>query len=112
MIARLSRAALWILLTAGPAGAGFEEGRRAYDRADYPVAYREWLALAERGDAAAQFLVGFMHERGQSVPPDPAVAVTWYRRAAERGDVHAQFRLGFLFAFGRGVERDDVQAAD
>ncbi len=85
---------------------------RAYDRADYATAYREWRPLAEGGNAAAQFLVGFMHERGQGVPPDPAEAVAWYRRAALQGDVHAQFRLGFLYAYGRGVDRDDLQAAD
>ncbi|MGH7396297.1 MAG: tetratricopeptide repeat protein, partial [Candidatus Rokuibacteriota bacterium] len=95
-----------------PAWAGFEDGRRAYDRGDWASAYREWLPLAERGEAAAQFLVGFLHERGQGVPPSPAEAVAWYRRAALQGDVHAQFRLGFLHAYGRGVDRDDVQAAD
>jgi len=87
-----------ILLTAAAAHAAFEDGRRAYERADYTTAYREWRPLAEGGDAAAQFLVGFMHERGQGVPPDPAEAVAWYRRAALQGDVHAQFRLGFLYA--------------
>ena len=71
-----------ILLTAAAAHAAFEDGRRAYERADYTTAYREWRPLAEGGDAAAQFLVGFMHERGQGVPPDPAEAVAWYRRAA------------------------------
>ena len=56
-------------------------------------------------------MLGFIYERGQGVPADPGVAVSWYRRAAAQGDVHAQFRLGFLYAYGRGVDRDDLEAA-
>lgn len=56
-------------------------------------------------------MLGFIYERGQGVPADPATAVGWYRKAAAQGDVHAQFRLGFLYAYGRGVDRDDVEAA-
>ncbi|HKW92287.1 MAG TPA: tetratricopeptide repeat protein, partial [Methylomirabilota bacterium] len=111
-LALLPRVALLSLLLVGPAWAGFDDARRAYSRGDYAAAYREWRALAEGGDPAAQFMVGFMHERGQSVVPDLGEAVTWYRRAALQGDLHAQFRLGFLYAYGRGVERDDAQAAE
>ncbi len=105
-------AAALLLLTASPPYADLSEGQRAYERGDYPAAYREWYALADSGSAAAQFLIGLMYEQGRGVPRDLAQAVMWYRRAAEQNDVYAQFRLGFLYAHGRGVNRDDAEAVE
>lgn len=42
--------------------------------------------LAPRGDKYAQYMVGYMHLNGQSVPQDAARALAWYRLSAERGD--------------------------
>jgi hypothetical protein len=41
--------------------------------------------LAPRGDKYAQYMVGFMHLNGQSVPADKVTALAWYRLSAERG---------------------------
>src|SRR5262249_34375316 len=100
------------ILLAAPARAGFEEGRAAYASGDYAVAYREWLPLAERGEAAAQFLVGVLYEYGQGVASDVPQAVLWYRRAAERGAAPGQFRRGVLSAHGRGVPGADAAALE
>src|SRR5262249_44565701 len=50
------------------------EGWRAYERGDYPGAYREWRPLAEDGDPSAQYLVGLMFDEGQGVDANPAEA--------------------------------------
>jgi hypothetical protein len=42
--------------------------------------------LAPRGDKYAQYMVGYMHLNGQSVPQDKSRALAWYRLAAERGN--------------------------
>lgn len=42
--------------------------------------------LAPRGDKYAQYMVGFMHLYGYSVPQDKPRALAWYRLAAERGN--------------------------
>ena len=42
--------------------------------------------LAPRGDKYAQYMVGYMHLSGQSVPQDKSRALAWYRLAAERGN--------------------------
>ena len=42
--------------------------------------------LAPRGDKYAQYMIGYMHFTGASVPEDQAVALAWYRLAAERGE--------------------------
>ena len=45
----------------------------------------ELRALAEQGDALAQFNLGRMYATGEGVPQDDAAAVRWYRLAADQG---------------------------
>ena len=98
------------LFIVGPAFAGFDEGLAAYEKSDFATALKEWLPLAEQGDAKAQFNLGVMYANGQGVAQDHAQAVQWYRKAADQGDAKAQFNLGAMYAEGRGVAQDDAQA--
>ena len=70
----------------------------------------ELRALAEQGDAVAQFLLGAMYYRGRGVPQDYAEAVRWYRLAADQGAADAQGNLGIMYALGWGVPQDDDEA--
>ncbi|MHA1573776.1 MAG: tetratricopeptide repeat protein [Alphaproteobacteria bacterium] len=94
-----------------PAAAqSLERAEAAYFRGDYADAMQMMLPLAEQGDRHAQYLIGFMYERGQGVSKDPLKAADWYGRAAERGNAFAQNNLGVLYKHGRGVSQDYVQA--
>lgn len=85
-------------------------------------AYQRWRAgqheemlalvqpLAAAGDPLAQFLMGGFHSRGEGVPQDEELAVSWWRKAAEQGLASAQNELGAALTDGRGVEPDPVQA--
>lgn len=42
------------------------------------------LKLAESGNAAAQFDLGFAYTTGSGVPKDDAEAVKWFNKAAEQ----------------------------
>ena len=44
--------------------ADFYSGYVAYETGDYETALREWRALAEQGNADAQFNVAFMYNLG------------------------------------------------
>jgi TPR repeat protein len=65
------------------------------------------LAAAERGDAAAQYKLGNMYARGQSVTRDDGQAVSWLHKAADQGHAAAQYGLASMYASGRGVSKDD-----
>lgn len=52
--------------------------------------FNEFMAKAEKGDAEAQFNVGYCYMRGAGVPLDEAKAAVWYRKAAEQGKGFAQ----------------------
>ncbi len=110
MMKRFLLALVLACALSAPAWAGFDEGLAAYNRGDYKTALREFRPLAEQGDAAAQFYLGFMYETGQGVAQDDAEAVKLYRRAAEQGDADAQNNLGLMYEYGEGVAQDYVQA--
>ncbi|NJD23922.1 MAG: sel1 repeat family protein [Betaproteobacteria bacterium] len=99
------------LTAAGPAIAQtFEDGRAAYKRDDFTLAFKIFHPLAERGDARAQFSLGILYDEGEGLPADAAKAAYWYRKAAEQGHREAQFNVGQMYSVGHGVAKDLQQA--
>ena len=94
-------------LAVGPADARYD-GAASYRRAHASA----WSTMhaAERGNARAQAILGFMYEHGRSVPQDFRRAAKWYYRAAEQGEPHGQHFLGLLYDKGRGVPQDYIEA--
>src|SRR5918911_1031109 len=81
--------------------ADFAAGLSAYKAKDYATAVKEWLPLAEAGDAPSQFNLGLMYLDGTGVPQNDEKAVEWFRRSADQGYAKAQGNLGALYATGR-----------
>ena len=80
--------------------------RSVYAQAAAPSFIDELRTKAEAGDAVAQNNLGRMYAKGQGVPKDYAIAVSWYRKAAQQGDTFAQNNLGRMYAKGQGVPKD------
>ena len=105
------RAVLYLLLIfAAPLWADFKTGLAAYDRGDFRTALQEWLPVAQRGDANAQFNVGLLYATGKGVKQDLRQAADWYRKAADQGVGAAEYNLGVMYANGDGVPRDVHEA--
>lgn len=68
-------------------------------------------ALAEQGQAWAQFTLGGMYDDGVGVAHDDALAARWYLAAAEQGHARAQFFIAAKYNLGSGVEQDFDEAA-
>ena len=92
------------------AHAGFDEGKAAYDRGDYTVAYKEFKPLAEQGNAKAQGYLGVMYDNGQGMPQDFVLAHMWARKAAEQGIAGAQWFMGMMYEYGNGMPKDHAEA--
>ncbi len=107
---RLALVAVLFIGLALSARADFNAGVAAYNRGDYAAAFAEFTALAERGQAKAQFNLGFMYEKGLGAPADDGEAMKWYRKAAEQGHAGAQNNLGVMYETGKGVPQDYVEA--
>ncbi len=88
------------------------EGLAAARAGDYVGAHAVWLSLARRGNAEAQFRLGWLHDAGLGTEKNPFNAVKWYHQAAAQGHANAQYNLGIMSAEGRGMPRDDTKAAN
>jgi hypothetical protein len=71
---------------------------------------RRTSAAAERGNAHAQAMLGFMYANGQGVPQSYDLAADWYERSAAQGDPTGQYLLGLTYDKGFGVTADVVLA--
>jgi hypothetical protein len=56
----------------------------AYDRGDHATANRIIRALAEKGDADAQYDLAVLYTSGEDFPPDYVQAWKWYQLAVSR----------------------------
>lgn len=54
-----------------------------------------WRALAEKGDAEAQFELAEALLYGTGVAANPVDAIAWYGKAAAQGHLKAQYKYGF-----------------
>jgi cell division septation protein DedD len=94
---RLGAAALaFSLLAAAPAAADVKSGVDAWQKGDFGSAVRQWRALADKGDADAQFNMGQAYKLGRGVPADLKIAQSWYQKAAQQGHEPAQALLGLI----------------
>lgn len=71
---------------------------------------RAKLALAEQGDAQAQFAMARAYAKGQGVRKDSARALRWYRLSAAQGDAFMLFHLGSQLWEGLEVPKDESEA--
>ena len=80
------------------------------NRSDHVTAERRIIPLAQRGDAHAQAMLGFMYANGYGVPQSYDAAVSWYLQAAEQGDPEGQYLLGLMYDKGFGVTQNVILA--
>jgi uncharacterized protein len=85
-------------------------GTAAYSHGEYVRAARELSPLAQRGNARALGLVGFLYEHGFGEPQDYEAAADFYARGAVQGDPFAQAMLGLMYDKGHGVPQDFILA--
>jgi TPR repeat protein len=85
-------------------------GTAAYSRGDYARAVRELTPLAQRGNARALGLLGFLYEHGFGEPQIYSVAADLYSRGAVLGDPFSQAMLGLMYDKGHGVPMNFVLA--
>ena len=73
----------------------------------------EYYRLAvEKGNADAQFNLGYAYQVGLGVDPDYSEAYRLYQLAADQGFPVAMFAVGDCYYLGQGVEKDLDKAAE
>lgn len=72
--------------------------------------FKEYIKAAKKGNADAQWMIGYLYSKGEDVEKDEKKAVYWWRKAAEQGHAQSQLNLGRAYAVGKGVTMDPSQA--
>ncbi len=105
---RVVLAAALAFVAPAPAPADFPAPVEAYDQGDYAAAFAESKPVAERGDADAQYMLGFLYARGEGVRRDIVRAYVWFALAARQGDEIAADATAYL---ARRMRPDQVAEA-
>ncbi|MDY0193974.1 MAG: tetratricopeptide repeat protein [Aliarcobacter butzleri] len=82
-----------VILNSMVFGVTFEDGKRALLTNDYEQAFKIFDDLASKGDAKAQYGLGFMYETGKAVKMDKKEAIKWYKKSSKQGYKKAQKAL-------------------
>jgi serine/threonine protein kinase len=61
---------------------------------------------AKTEDVTVQRESGLRYLKGQGVPQNSALALSWLTKAADSGDAIAQYEIGAMYDYGNGVTRD------
>ena len=64
--------------------------------------FKAMMALANKGDAEAQYHVGMMHNNGIGTPQDPRQAFEWFQKSTAASDPLGAYKLGCYYD-GQGV---------
>ena len=67
-------------------------------RADDTATFNGMLALANKGDAEAQYHVGMMYNNGIGTAQDPKQAFGWFQRSTASHDPLGAYKLGCYYA--------------
>jgi uncharacterized protein len=78
---------------------------------DFAEAYCMMRPLAEKGDADAQYNIGWMYMNGYGLRVNDSLALEWWQKAADQGHSDASFSIGMLYSLGDGEIAKDSDAA-
>jgi TPR repeat protein len=74
--------------------------------------FNAMVALANKGNAEAQYHVGMMHNNGIGTQQDPRQAFEWFQKAAASNDPLGAYKLGCYYdGQGAGVVASDADEA-
>jgi len=94
-----------LALTPAPVLAGMKEAKAAYEAKDYKTAFKEYLPLAEAGNAEAQNKIGLMYYYAFGRERNYAKAVMWFKKAVNNGRIFSLISLGYMAGKGQGMKK-------
>ena len=62
-----------------------QQGQQSFEQKNYPAAMEELMPLAEKGNSAVQYAVGYMYYYGKGVTQNKGIGKMWIDRAADQG---------------------------
>ncbi|MCK5394958.1 MAG: sel1 repeat family protein [Gammaproteobacteria bacterium] len=93
------------------AAEGLDDAVDAMRTGDFAEAYCIMRPLAERGDADAQYNIGWMYLNGYGLRINDSLALEWWLLASKQGHIDASFSIGMLYSLGEGEVDKDLNLA-
>jgi hypothetical protein len=107
MLKHILLIAALLSITASPAFADFDAGKKAYDKKDWSTAIKELRPLAEAGDDRAMVVLGNMYNDGLGIIPSHKEAMALYKRAAtEKNNTQGMDAVGAMYVSALGVDQN------
>jgi TPR repeat protein len=78
----------------------------AWQSGHYQDALKNARELAEKGNPAAQVVIGRSYYTGVGSPQSYSSALPWFQKAAAQKNADALFFLGLMYEWGHGVRQD------
>ena len=78
----------------------------AWQSGHYQDALKSARELAEKGNSAAQVVIGRSYYTGVGSPQSYSTALPWFQKAAAQKNPDALFFLGLMYEWGHGVRQD------
>ena len=89
----------------------FEQAEKYHQAKDYKKAFPLFKELADKGNAAAQRVIGIYYHNGYSPEGiNLEKAYEWYKMAADNNDIIAISNIGGMYRDGEYVEQSDDKA--
>ncbi|MDD2829364.1 MAG: tetratricopeptide repeat protein [Sulfuricurvum sp.] len=98
--------AMSLLMATVPTFAGIKEAKAAMQKEDFATAIKEWTALANKGNAEAQFNLGVIYGAGLGTESNMDKAIGWYNKAATQNHPEAAYIMSIAYAKGQGIKED------
>ena len=107
--------------------ASYDDGRIAFERGDFTLAYELWMEVAKDPTGAlndsfqwtrstdvqqrnAQYAIALLYWQGKGVDQSYVQAAKWLKLAIKSGHIKARLKMGFLNLEGKGVEKNEAEA--
>lgn len=74
------------------------------------VDIKQLTKAAKKGDAEAQYQLGYSYYYGEGVRQNRKEAVYWYTKAAKLNHAEAQYLLAYSYHFGNSITQDYKQS--
>lgn len=101
-----------VVLLSGPVFAGdIDDAIESMRAGNFAEAYCILKPYAERGDAEAQYNIGWMYLNGYGLAMNDSLALEWWLRASAQGHTDATFSIAMLYSLGEGQVKKDMDKA-
>ncbi len=82
-------------------------------KVDFKKAFNHFLNGAKKGNAAAQYWVGWYYEDGlDDINTDYKAAFEWYKKSADQNYPEGIYKLGEFYFWGHGVDQDYLKSGE